>query len=278
MNAIGATPVSAAHDGVQLYRRLVGARVRAQLEYRASFVVNLVSTFFITAGDFLVIAVLFEHLPLLAGWSLPEVGFLYGVSGIGFALADLVIGHIEQTSELIRTGQFDVVLLRPAGTLFQVVASDFALRRIGKALQSGVVLVVALAALDVPWDLPRVAMTVAIAISGAAIFSAVFILGACVTFWFVGSSEFSNAFTYGGQSMSQYPLNVFGPWIRRLLAYVIPLAFVAYLPGLYVLDKPDPLGLPTVLRYLSPLVAVVSLLVARAAWHYAVRHYRSTGS
>jgi ABC-2 type transport system permease protein len=265
-------------EGALLYRRLIGARVRAQLEYRASFVLNMISTALITAADFLVIAVLFEHLPLLAGWSLAEVGFLYGVSGIGFALSDLVIGHIEQTSELIRTGQFDVVLLRPAGTLFQVVASDFALRRIGRVLQSAVVLVVALGALDIHWDVGRVLMTFAMTLSGAAIFSAVFIVGACVTFWFVGSSEFSNAFTYGGQSMTAYPLNVFGPWIRRLLAYVIPLAFVAYLPGLYVLDKPDPLGLPAVFRYLSPLVAIATLLVARAVWHYAVRHYRSTGS
>jgi viologen exporter family transport system permease protein len=270
--------VTTVQDGAHLYRRLIGARMRAQLEYRTSFVVNLISTALITAADFLVIAVLFEHLPLLAGWSLPEVAFLYGVSGIGFAIADLVVGHIEQTSELIRTGQFDVVLLRPAGTLFQVVASDFALRRIGKALQSAVVLVVALGALDIRWDVGRVLMTGTIAISGGAIFSAVFIVGACVTFWFVGSSEFANAFTYGGQSMTAYPLNVFGPWLRRVLAYVIPLAFVAYLPGLYVLDKPDPLGLPTVFRYLSPLVAVGSLLAARAVWHFAVRHYRSTGS
>jgi ABC-2 type transport system permease protein len=270
--------VTAVQEGAHLYRRLIGARMRAQLEYRASFVVNLVSTMFITAADFLVIAVLFEHLPLLAGWSLAEVGFLYGVSGIGFALADGVIGHIEQTSELIRSGQFDVVLLRPAGTLFQVIASDIALRKLGRVLQAAVVLVVALAALDIHWDIGRVLMTGTIAISGGAIFAAVFIVGACVTFWFVGSSEFANAFTYGGQQMSSYPLNVFGPWLRRVLAYVIPLAFVAYLPGLYVLDKPDPLGMPTVFRYLSPLVAVGTLLVARAVWHYAVRHYRSTGS
>jgi len=267
-----------ARDGLVLYRQLVTARVRAQLQYRASFVVNLIGTTLITATDFLVIAVLFGHLPALGGWTLPEVGFLYGVSGIGFALADMVIGHIELTQDLIRTGQFDVVLLRPAGTLFQTVASDFALRRIGKALQAAVVLVIALAALHVHWDTGRVLMTFAIAISGGAIFASVFVLGACVTFWFVGSTEFSNAFTYGGQQMTTYPLTVFGPWLRRILAYLIPLAFVAYLPGLYVLDKPDPLGLPSILRYLSPLVAVASLFVARATWHFAVRHYRSTGS
>jgi ABC-2 type transport system permease protein len=267
-----------AREGLQLYRILIGARIRAQLEYRASFIVNLIASTFITAADFLVLAVLFGHLPQLSGWTLPEVAFLYGVSGIGFAIADLFIGHIELTTDLIRSGQFDVVLLRPAGTLFQVVASDFALRRLGKALQSAVVLVVAIGALHIHWDAGRVLMTATIAASGGAIFASVFVVGACVTFWFVGSSEFANAFTYGGQQMTAYPLGVFGPWLRRLLAYVIPLAFVAYLPALYVLDKPDPLGLPEFLRYCSPLVAIGSLFVARGAWNFAVRHYRSTGS
>jgi ABC-2 type transport system permease protein len=267
-----------ARDSWHLYRVLIGARVRAQLQYRASFWTNLFATALITAGDFLVIWVLFEHLPTLEGWTLAEVAFLYAASGLGFALADMVVGHIETTHELVRTGQFDVVLLRPAGTLFQIVSSDFALRRLGKALQAGLVGVVALQYLDIQWDVGRVLMSFAIVVSGAAIFTAVFVIGSCVTFWFVGSSEFANAFTYGGQQMTTYPLNVFGPWIRRLLAYLIPLAFVAYLPGLYVLDKEDPLGLPTFLQFLSPVVAVASLLLARVVWDFAVRHYRSTGS
>ncbi len=273
-----ATPLRRWGEGLTLYRRLIGACMRAQMQYRASFYVHLVGSALITATDFLVIAVIFSHIPRLAGWSLAQVAFLYGISGIGFALADLVIGHIETTQELIRTGQFDVILLRPAGTLFQVVASDFALRRLGKALQSAVVFAIALHALHLHWDAGRVVMTFSMAISGGAIFAATFVLGACVSFWIVGSAEFSNAFTYGGQLMTTYPLTVFGPWLRRTLAYAIPLAFVAYLPGLYVLNKPDPLGIPVWLRYCNLLVAIASLLVARAVWHFAVRHYRSTGS
>ena len=64
----------------------------------------------------------------------------------------------------------------------------------------------------------------------------------------------------------------------RSLAFVIPLAFVSYLPSLEVLDKADPLGVPTWLRYASPAVAAASATVATVAWRFAVRHHRSTGS
>jgi ABC-2 type transport system permease protein len=62
-----------------------------------------------------------------------------------------------------------------------------------------------------------------------------------------------------------------------LLAYLIPMGFVVYFPALYVLDKPDPLGLPRFLQFSSPVIAVAAALVAGAMWRFAVRHYRSAG-
>jgi ABC-2 type transport system permease protein len=59
---------------------------------------------------------------------------------------------------------------------------------------------------------------------------------------------------------------------------VVPLAFVAYLPCLYILERPDPLGLPPPLQVSSPLVAAVFLLAARGCWALGVRHYQGTGS
>jgi ABC-2 type transport system permease protein len=39
-----------------------------------------------------------------------------------------------------------------------------------------------------------------------------------------------------------------------------------------------PFGLPWLAAWSGPLVAGVMLLLARASWRLAVRHYRSTGS
>ena len=57
----------------------------------------------------------------------------------------------------------------------------------------------------------------------------------------------------------------------------MPLAFVCYFPALYILDKPDPLGLPDALNFASPLVALWAAAVAGFVWRFAVRHYRSAG-
>jgi ABC-2 type transport system permease protein len=51
-----------------------------------------------------------------------------------------------------------------------------------------------------------------------------------------------------------------------------------YYPALYFLDKPDPLGMPIFMRFLSPLAGLLVLLVSLLFWRFGIRHYQSTGT
>jgi ABC-2 type transport system permease protein len=115
-------------------------------------------------------------------------------------------------------------------------------------------------------------------VSGTVIFGSVWVVTSALAFWTVESQEMGNAFTYGGNLVTQYPLDVLGEWLKHLFTFIVPLAFVAYLPASEILGKDTPLGLPGWTVWSPPLVAVLSALVARAIWHLAIRHHRSTGS
>lgn len=264
-------------DAARLYALLVGSRVRSQLQYRTSFALQVAGVFLISFVDFLAIAVIFTNVPRLGAWSLEEVALLYGISGIAFALTDMAIGHLDHLSRLVRDGDFDVLLVRPRGTLFQILTLDFQLRRLGKLAQGALVLAYAVSALDLDWSAGRVAMLGVAIVSASVIFGAVWVAAICIVFWAVEGREAANAFTYGGQFLAQYPVSIYDAWLRRLLAFVVPMAFVAYLPALYILDKEDELGLPDGLRFASPLVAVVACAAAGFVWRTAVRRYRSAG-
>ena len=164
--------------------------------------------------------ILFENVPALDGWTVHEVAFLYACTCISFAFVDMVIGHLDLFPRMIREGTFDLVLVRPRGSLFQVIASDFAFRRLGRAFQGVVVFAYALTGLDIDWDPGRVAMVGVMLVAGALIFGAVWIAGATIAFWTVDGGEFTNAFTYGGNFLTQYPISIYGEWLRRLLAFV----------------------------------------------------------
>jgi ABC-2 type transport system permease protein len=261
----------------RIYLRLIGARARSQLEYRTSLALQIVASALLTLLDFVMILVLFENVPELDGWSVQEVALLYGIAGIAFALTDLIVGHLDLFPQMIRDGTFDQILVLPLPSLLQVVASDFSLRRLGKILQALVVLIVALAAANIDWTIGRAVMVPLAIVSGVLIYTGVWIALATIAFWIVDAIEFVNAFTYGGNFLSAYPITIFGRWLRNLVLFAIPIAFVAYFPALYILDRPDELGLPDALRYASPLVALLTVIVARLVWENAVRHYRSAG-
>ena len=264
-------------DLLALYRRLIAARLRAQLQYRTSFALDSTGMLLVSFIDFLAILVIFANVPQLAGWTLPEVALLFAITGLTFAFTDLAIGHLDLFPQLIRDGNFDLLLIRPRGTLFQLLTADFQVRRLGKAIGALAVLGYALANLRIDWDPGRIAMLLLIVPTGVVIFASIWVATICIAFWSVDAREVSNAFTYGGQFLGQFPMNLYDRWLRRFLAYVVPIAFVAYFPALYILGKPDPIGLPEWLRFTSPLVAVAAAFVASAVWRFGVRHYQSAG-
>lgn len=264
-------------DNARLYARLVAARIRSQLQYPASFALQTIGMFLLSFLDFIEILVIFANVPALGGWSISQVALLYGLSSLTFALTDLAIGHLDSLPQLVREGSFDLVLIRPRGTMYQVLSHDFQIRRLGKIAQSVAVLAFALLANDIDWTPARIAVLGVSIVSGVLIFAAIWVAAICIVFWTTDGNEAANAFTYGGSYLTHYPINIYDPWLRRLLAFAIPTAFVAYFPALYILGKADPLGLPPGLQLASPAIAVAACAVAAGIWSFAVRHYQSAG-
>jgi len=266
------------HGHGEMYLRLVAAQVSAQLQYRVSFLLQSFGQFVATFIDLVTILLIFNRFPSLAGWTLPEVMFLYGVGTLAFGFSDLLCGGFDSLSRMIKTGTFDRVLTRPAGTFIQVLASDLQIRRVGRIAQGVLALGLAISWLDVTWTPPKVLVLLLALLSGTIIFSSIWVIGAAITFWTVETSEVTNVFTYGGAELVSYPMPIYADGIRRFFTFIVPLAFVSYLPALYILDLPDPLGLPPILQVASPVVAMMFLLAARGAWELGVRHYQGTGS
>ncbi|MZF56529.1 transporter [Streptomyces sp. SID5594] len=265
-------------EGVRAYGLIVGMWVRSTMAYRASFVMTTFGNLAATAFDFLTIVLMFTHVDALGGYTLPEVALLYGVSATAFGLCDLLLGSMERLGRRVRDGTLDTLLVRPVPVLAQVAADRFALRRIGRILQGLAVLVYALATLDIAWTPLKVAMLPVMVISGAAVFGAVFVAGAAFQFVAQDASQVQSAFTYGGATLLQYPPTIFAKDLVRGVTFVVPLAFVSWLPTLYVLDRDYPLDLPQWVAFLAPVVAVAVGALAGLAWRAALRTYRSTGS
>jgi ABC-2 type transport system permease protein len=263
---------------LRVWRRLVGARIRADWQYRTSFFLFLLSQTLVACLDLAVVAAIFSQVSTLGGWSGMEVALLFGLSGVAFGLADLLISAVENASRHIKAGTFDLFLLRPLPPLVHLSASEFALRRVGRVVQPLVVLVGALILAPIEWSPETVLLVPVTLVSGTVIFGSVWVATSSISFWTVDSQEVANAFTYGGSLATSYPIDLLAQWLRRLLTFIVPLAFVAYFPAARMLDKEQPQGVSNAIAWITPVVAALAVLAARAVWRLAVRHHRSTGS
>ena len=171
-------------------------------------------------------------------------GALYGLAEVSFGLMDLVWGGYDYDffSPVIRTGQFDQMLIRPLPLPLQILTSEFALRRLGRVAQGVGVFALGCRLTGVEWTLAKAAYLPVVIVSAMAFFGALYVVGSTVCFWTVERLEVFNLFTYGGAEMLSYPMHIDHRWLTRFFTFVVPAAVQVYYPALYFLDKPDPWG------------------------------------
>lgn len=195
---------------IDLYRRLIAVQIRSQLEYRAAFVLDLLSVVSGTAMSFVTVALVLQRFQNIGGWTLGEVAFLYGMVEAAFGTMDMVFGGFDYDvfGPMVRRGRFDQLLLRPVNITLQILGSQFALRRLSRIAQGIAVFGIALALLDVPWTAAKVAYLPVVFVSLVCFFAGLFIIGSTTTFWTVERVEVLNVLTYGGTEMMAYPMHI----------------------------------------------------------------------
>ena len=83
-------------EAVLRYRDIAAMWVRASMAYPVSFWMLTIGGGLITGLDFVGIWMMFSTVDSLGGFGLTEIAFLYGATGLGMGIADLVVGNVER--------------------------------------------------------------------------------------------------------------------------------------------------------------------------------------
>ena len=85
-----------------------------------------------------------------------EVLLTFGVIMFGFTFCETFFRGIDQFDDLIIAGDFDRLLLRPRGILFQVFCNDICFFKFARFFQAIAVLVIAIINLDIIWSIDKI--------------------------------------------------------------------------------------------------------------------------
>lgn len=258
---------------MKLYARFLCMLFKSQMQYRASFVMLALGQFLVSFTAFLGIRFLFDRFHAVQGFSYEEILLCFSVVLMAFSLTECFVRGFDVFPSLIQSGGLDRFLLRPRGVVFQVLTSRMDFSRVGRLVQAVWMLAYAVDNSAMAWTADKAATLALMLAGGVAVFAALFVLYAGLSFLTIEGLEFVNIFTDGSREFGKYPLSIYGEGVLKFYTYVIPVALFQYYPLLYLTGRSDAAGL-----MFLPLLGFVFLLPCYGFFRWGLRRYQSTGS
>ena len=220
----------------RLYKVFVAQFFKYLVQSKADFLIGLFGFFFTQATGIAFLFLVFQQIPNLADWTLPQLIFIYGFAQIPRGLDHLFTDNIWMVAwHLVVNGKFDRYMLRPMNLFLQVIFEKLA---------------------------------------GAVIYTAIKLLFASLAFWMKVSGPVLYT-AYQLADFAKYPSEIYAKGVKFIITWVIPFAFVAYLPASYFLKRDvDPfytIGVECIL-------AVVFFAIAYYVFYRGTIAYESAGN
>ncbi len=256
-----------------LWTRYIRILALAQLQYRG-WILGMLPALAYTVTDPLDALLMFDRFGALGDWTASRILLVYGLALLSFGLAEMFFRGIDYFPQLVRSGEFDRLLLRPRPLLLQAAAMRFHLNRLNRVVTGGLLALLCLRAEGARATLSNAAMLVLAVLGGTLAYAGTLLIAAAAAFFTVGDSELVNLFTNGSYQVAKAPPQMLPKWLGRLFTFVMPMFLFTYYPAAAVCGW----GGSAALGWLALPVCALFFGVAEALWRFGVRHYRSTGS
>jgi ABC-2 type transport system permease protein len=257
-----------------LFWRFIGQNVKIRLEYKADFVLMLVSGSALQLLGLLFLGVLFSRIPPIQGWGLWDIVLMLSSIYFTEGIVSFAFEGMWRMMRLVNMGDMDRLLLRPASPILQILTYDLGPHGIGNMATGAVLFALALGHTHIAWTVDKILFMPVFVASAAAIRTAISFAANCSGFWL---NSFYNAFplmVYQMADFAKYPLTLFSKPIQYFVTFVLPYAFISYIPAVYILGKAS----WGAWAWLAPLVAAWCIVLARAVFYRGLRRYDSPGN
>ena len=256
-----------------LYGKYVMIHIKSQMQYKTSFFLTVIGQFLVSFTVLLGLYFMMARFGAVDGFTLQQVLLCFAAVLMAFSLAECFARGFDQFPQMISNGEFDRVLVRPRGVVYQVLAQKVEFSRLGRLAQALVVFCYAIPASGVVWTWDK-ALTLFLMVAGGVItFFALFLIYAAISVFTIEGIEFMNVLTDGGREFGTYPYSIYGEGILKFLTYIVPLALFQYYPLMYLLGYEE-----SKLYLLAPLAGLLFVAPSYGIWRFGLHKYKSTGS
>jgi len=259
------------------YLRLLGVFARfslmSQLEYRANFAAGVA-----VETGWMLIKLLYVAVVYRAGVNIgiltPDHILLFiGIYVLMTGFYMLYYNNFSSLSGMVRDGQLDMYLVKPASAQFLVTLRSLDFPFLLPDLVAGIIMI------GIGWSragLPVTPFSVAgflfLLLCGNLLTYSLFLIPHLLCFWIVSTGGISDL-AAALWDFNNMPQMIYGKWMQRIGTFLLPIFVITNFPGLFLMGE-----LSKGMMVWAVAAPALFFELARLLWKRAVRNYTSASS
>ncbi|SFT17084.1 ABC transporter permease [Paenibacillus sp. BC26] len=252
--------------------------VQRQLEYP----LFLVSWFLMIPLQYIsgvwVLKLMVEQFQALAGWTFPQLAFLYGLGLLSHGLSVIFFIQTWHIDNMVIRGDFDRMLLRPMNVFFQFVVNYVNFIGFIDLIPGFLIFFYGCAQIGFDWHVINVLKLLGVVIGGMFIRASICTIMGSAAFWTKRSGSLVSLTLATMERTTMYPLSLYPRLIQLALTFILPIGFISFYPASDFIGQEDGFTFPVGLAIWTPVVGLLIFALCHFIFQSGLKRYESAGS
>lgn len=200
--------------------------LKCSLEYRTSFILQVVGMVINNSSFLFFLSVLFNNVNNIKGYTFSDIMVLWGLATSTYGFVYIFLGNVGDLSNLIVSGGLDSYLIQPRDVVINSCASRTQMSAWGDLLYGFILFFISGSV-----TLKGLLLFTLFTITGGLIFFSTLLVANSLSLY-LGSIESSKRMIeMFFVTFSTYPKGIFGKYLRMVFYSILPIGFVVYMPA-----------------------------------------------
>ncbi len=256
---------------LELYKLLLRQNIKMKLEFRTDFYISSLALIIVNVFSCFSTLILFSQTKKIGDFDKNQIFFLYALYLIIISPQQIFFDNLWLAWTHFIDGTFIKYMLRPIDAMFYFVSERIDLKGVGQLILGIVLLVYFGHKLPISWQLQNISALVFFAIFGSIIYICIMVIGSSTGFW-LSDSLTALDFLDQIKSYGRYPLDIYGPLLKNIFTFILPIGFLGFYPTKFFIDGSSWILLVT------PSIAIALIFLSRYVWKGGIKRYVPSGS
>lgn len=235
----------------------------------------ILQVFLVVVSDPIGLIFMFSRFGNIGPWSLERILLIYSMAVTSFGIAETFFRGFDYFPwKMIRTGDFDRLLLRPQSLIVQVAGSYFHIHRLARVISGIGAITWCLLRMKLAITFSDIILLILALTGGFLTYAGVFLFTSGIAFFTIQGLDWIYILTNASYQSTRCPMEYMPRTLKYLFTFFMPMLVISYYPASVICGWGE--------SYYKGLLALPAglafLLFSTVIWNYGVRHYKSTGS